>query len=517
MTPHSSGTSSSGEEGVRSANGVTTYTPRASVGSSVTHADAGNSRTIGEPAARLNTNDGINTGKGPARIPGSHPTVSQINTARSGLTGINKRPIPSGQVSASSDGRFTVNTANGRKFDVRPDGTLASFHKPGESANFRANGHLASLHTPTLDIEHGAHGERTIVTHRPDHSTVVSTGRHSGYVERPVVHGGHSYIQRTYVSGGKRFSRTYTTYKFHGHALDHYVPGAYYAPAFYGWAFYPWDAAATCAWGWAALAWYGCDQGYFSPSGTYPGAANWLTDYLLGQTLAAGYDADASASGCPSDGAQADDSGDDADAQAAGDDLDAQTDTPISPDIRQAIADEVDQQLAYENAASTQPDPATASSLTDLPQVLTPNHVFVVSQPLNIFTADSQSCALEAGNVLRLVAAPAADAAAADLTVVSSRRGDCPAGVQVTISLQDLEEMQNNFRAQLDSGLQTLHSRQGQGGLPAAPYSAISPPPKPAGELPADTQNVQVQLDTQQRLASQAEQGVAQTAFAGQQ
>jgi hypothetical protein len=140
-----------------------------------------------------------------------------------------------------------------------------------------------------------------------------------------------------------------------------------------------------------------------------------------------------------------------------------------------------------------------------------------VSQPLNIFTADSQSCALEAGNVLRLVAAPAADAAAADLTVVSSRRGDCPAGVQVTISLQDLEEMQNNFRAQLDSGLQTLHSRQGQGGLPAAPYSAISPPPKPAGELPADTQNVQVQLDTQQRLASQAEQGVAQTAFAGQQ
>ena len=446
---------------MRSANGVTTYTPRASVGSSDTHADAGNARVIDNPSARLKTSEDTNAVKGPVRISGTHPTVSQINTARSGLSGINKRPLPAGQVSAGFDGRYTVNAANGRKFDVRPDGTLASFHKPGETANFRGNGKLASLHTGTLDIEHGAHGERTIVTQRPDHSIVVSTGRRSGYVERPVVHNGHAYIQRTYVSGGKSFSRTYTAYNFHGQTLDHYVPEDYYAPEFYGWAYYPWDAPAAYAWDWSGLAWYGCDQGYFSPLHTYPGAASWLTDYLLGQTLAAGYYADAPASGCPGDDAQADDAGVDAD--ATGDDLDAQSDTPISPDIQQAIADEVQQQLAYENAASTQPDPATASNLTDLPQVLTPNHVFVVSQPLNIFTADSQSCALEAGNVLRLIAAPAVDAAAADLTVVSSRKGDCPVGVHVTVALQDLEEMQNNFRAQLDSGLQTLHSQQGQG------------------------------------------------------
>ncbi len=344
---------------------------------------------------------------------------------------------------------------------------------------------------------------------------MVSTGRRSGYVERPVVHNGHAYIQRTYVSGGKSFSRTYTAYNFHGQTLDHYVPEDYYAPEFYGWAYYPWDAPAAYAWDWSGLAWYGCDQGYFSPLHTYPGAASWLTDYLLGQTLAAGYYADAPASGCPGDDAQADDAGVDAD--ATGDDLDAQSDTPISPDIQQAIADEVQQQLAYENAASTQPDPATASNLTDLPQVLTPNHVFVVSQPLNIFTADSQSCALEAGNVLRLIAAPAVDAAAADLTVVSSRKGI------VRLAFMSPSRFRTSRRCRITSEpswtrvCKPFTDQQGQGGLPTAPYSAIAPLPRPADELPADTQYVQAQLDAQQKLPARPRLASAQTAFANRQ
>jgi hypothetical protein len=333
-----------------------------------------------------------------------------------------------------------------------------------------------------------------VVTERPDHSRLVSTGTHTGYLQRAVSHNGHTYIQRTYVDGHQRVSRVYTSYRYHGVTLDHFVPRYFYAPEFYGWAYYAWDAPAAYTWGWAGSPWLANYRGYFSP---------WNADYYLGQTLADGYDMQAGTD----DGQQADDA-----AQNPGDEAYAQTDTPITPEIKQAIAEEVQQQLAYENAAATQPD--QAPTLDDLPQVLTPGHVFVADEGLNVSTADGQACGLSAGNVLRLVTAPADGSPAADLIVVSSRRADCPAGVQVTLSLQSLQEMQNNFRSQLDSGLQALREQQGHGGLPGAPYSAIAPPPRPADDVPVDSENVQALLQTQQQQANQAETSVTQVAFA---
>jgi hypothetical protein len=98
--------------------------------------------------------------------------------------------------------------------------------------------------------------------------------------------------------------------------------------------------------------------------------------------------------------------------------------------------------------------------------------------------------------------------------VLSSRKGDCVFGLTVSLPLESLQEMQNNFRAQLDSGLQALRDQQGKGGLPAAPMAAITPPPVPADEPPADTENVQSLLDSQQQQADQAETSITQTAFA---
>jgi hypothetical protein len=147
---------------------------------------------------------------------------------------------------------------------------------------------------------------------------------------------------------------------------------------------------------------------------------------------------------------------------------------------------------------------------------MTPNHMFVVNESLNVVTTDGQSCGLAAGEVVRLVATPAEDSPTADLKVVSSRRMDCPAGVTVSMNLQDIQEMQNNFRAQLDSGLKTLHDQQGQGGLPGAPNSAIAPPPRPGDDVPEDnTQNVQALLVAQDKKATQVEFSVTQVAFAG--
>ena len=109
-------------------------------------------------------------------------------------------------------------------------------------------------------------------------------------------------------------------------------------------------------------------------------------------------------------------------------------------------------------AAATQPD--QASTLSDLPQVLQPKRIFVVDVPLQVATADNQDCSLTGGDVLRLVARPDDNAVTADLIVVSGKLADCPAGARVIVALPDLQEMQNNFRAQLDAGLRQLHDER---------------------------------------------------------
>jgi hypothetical protein len=86
--------------------------------------------------------------------------------------------------------------------------------------------------------------------------------------------------------------------------------------------------------------------------------------------------------------------------------------------------------------------------------------------------------------------------------VLASKGGvECHKGAQVTVAFDDLQEMQNHMRETLDTGLQELQAKQGQGGLPPAPASAKvapvtaavaenAPPPDPAGaqELAAQAQ-----------------------------
>jgi hypothetical protein len=435
--------------------------------------------------------------------------LHQVNTARGSLSGVNHRPIPSGQVAVHPNQSLTVTTSNGRNYNLRPNGTLASYSGHGQTATFRGNGRLASLHTSHVDIARGPRGQRTIVSERPG-GRLVSTGKHSGYLERPISYHGHNFYQRTYVHGNQRFTRDYSRYQYHGREFNHYVPRYTYAPAFYGWAYYPWGAPAFYGWGWEDSPWYAFYSGFFSPWDSYPDGATWLTDFLLGQTLQDGYPADDQAAG--DDQQDAGDVTADANGPASGDDVSATADTPITPEIKQMIAEEVKQQLAFENAATAKPD--QAPSLDGLPQVLVPNHLFVVDQVQSVNTSDGQPCTLSVGDVIKLVAVPPDNATSADLTVISTRKGDCAAGLTVSVPLNSLQEMQNNFRAQLDSGLQALRDQQGKGGLPAAPMAAITPPPVPADEPPADTTNVQTQINDQQQQADQAESTVTQTAFA---
>jgi hypothetical protein len=107
--------------------------------------------------------------------------LHQVNTARGGLSGVNHRPIPPGQVAVHPDKSLTVTASNGRNFNLRPNGTLASYSGHGRSATFRGDGRLASVHTPNMDIAHGPRGQEALSASvptmaglsRPDSITVI--------------------------------------------------------------------------------------------------------------------------------------------------------------------------------------------------------------------------------------------------------------------------------------------------------------------------------------------------------
>ena len=148
----------------------------------------------------------------------SRQHIQNLNRNRATMGGINRNPLPQGQVTVRGDGSRTIAASGGRQFQVRPNGTVARVSlSGGRTATFRPNGRVSAIHAGGMQINHGLRGERQIVTVRPDHSRVVSMGPHRGYVERPyLTRNGRTYVQRTYWAGGHPYARVYRTQYFRG-------------------------------------------------------------------------------------------------------------------------------------------------------------------------------------------------------------------------------------------------------------------------------------------------------------
>ena len=387
----------------------------------------------------------------------------------------------------------------------------------------RPNGQIRSVDRNGMHIEHGMHGGRTVVSEH-NGARVVTTGKHGGYVQRPyAVRNGHTYVSRTYVVNGHAYSHVYRSYYYGGHPYYGYYPASYYNPGFYGWAYNPWAAPVAWGWGWGGAPWYGYYGGYFAPYPVYPSAAFWLTDYLISANLQAAYAAQADANAAQAGG------GGDAGAAPAQDNGGADQAAPaaassgvvLTPEVKQAIAEEVKAQLAAERASSAQPvasapapagggqPAATTASTGEVPAALDPAHTtFVVAGDLAV-VADGQECGLSAGDVItRIENTPDSDQKV-NTIVTGSKKGDCASGKTVAVSVDDLQEMHNHFQEQIDDGLKTLASKQGTGGLPKAPDTSTV-----GGEVPApppDTSAANT-LQDQQAAADQTETQVAKEA-----
>jgi len=474
---------------------------------------------------------------------GHSTTGARPGTSRPGTTtrtGTSARSSTAGRTGTTGRSNTTAGRGNtaGKPGTVgkggaagRPGGaTRASRTPPGRTvalkggghASIRPNGQIRSVDRNGMHIEHGMHGGRTVVSEH-NGARVVTTGRHGGYVQRPyAVRNGHTYVSRTYVVNGHAYSHVYRSYYYGGHPYYGYYPAYYYHPGFYGWAYNPWAAPVAWGWGWGGAPWYGFYGGYFAPYPVYPSAAFWLTDYLISANLQAAYAAQAEANAAQAGGGGGDAGGAPAQDNSGGGDQDASASNSgtvaLTPEVKQAIAEEVKAQLAAEQASSAQPaaagaaaaPAATTASTGEVPAALDPAHTtFIVASDLAV-VADGQECGLTGGDVLTRTSNTPDSDQKVNAIVTSSKKSDCASGKTVAVSVDDLQEMHNHFQEQMDDGLKTLASKQGTGGLPKAPDTSTvggEVPQPPPDNSAANT------LQDQQAAADQTEAQVVKEAF----
>jgi hypothetical protein len=434
---------------------------------------------------------------------------------------------------------------------------LTRFSQGDKTASFRPDGTVRTLQSGGMTINHGVHGARTVVTERADHSRLVNLGAHRGYVEHSFQRNGRVYARRTYVVGGRTYVNVYRTHYYRGGIYYGYVPVYYYHPAFYVWAYDPWAGPVYYRWGWFGDPWYRPYGYYFTPYPVYPSATFWLTDYLIAENLRLAYedqaaaDADAQTPAAEPQGETptgsvtlgpdlkqiiAEDSSAAfwltdyfiaenlllADENQAAADAVAQTEaaepgggTPsdsvaLSPEVKQMIAEEVKRQLGAERqAAATEGTAAQAPASQEIPEALDLNHrVFIVATNLDV-TVGGESCALTPGDVItRQENTPGSDDAVG-ISVLSSKKTDCGSGSLTRVQVSDLQEMQNRFREQIDSGLKMLAENQGKGGLPRSP--AAKPRLVAEGQAAPDL-TAKGDLQQQQQDANKTESEVQQAA-----
>lgn len=384
----------------------------------------------------------------------------------------------------------------------------------GGSATFRANGSVRSINRNGMHITNNIHGGRTVIS---EHNNVRIVNRPGGgYVQHPYRNfGGHAYYSRTFYAGGRYHTGIYRGYFWHGAHYYGYYPGFWFHPGFYGWAWHPWGAPlywgiGVGGWGWGGSPWWGYYGGWWNPYPAYAGPAFWLTDWMIASELqsayASQYNTAAAADQAPYPPSQG---------GATYSDNGPNAQVTLSPEVKDAIAEEVKAQLAaQEQAAPTQggvTDQGAANNTDDnqVPPALDPaRRTFVVDNSISV-TSNGQECQLTGGDVItRLTDTPDGDGNV-NASVSASKKGECGSGQTIAVSVDDLMEMHNHFEEQLNNGLKQLAEKQGTNGMPKAPDAGTVSSDIPA---PQPDQDASKELSDQQAQADQAEQQAKQDA-----
>jgi len=382
----------------------------------------------------------------------------------------------------SKAGAKTVKTANGNEIRTRENGSPRDLRVASSG----------------MEIHHALSGSRRVILERADHSRIVAEGGGGGYVQHSFVFRGHEFTHRTYLFHGVAYDRFYRRYTYRGIHFDIYAPVRYYPAASYTWLSNPWAESAAYPWGWTGNRWYANYGFYFAPYPAYSSPSLWLTDYLLSSTLAAAYRAQVD-TGLPAA----------AHSNAGSPILSQEAKQLLSEEILRLIA--LEKSEARTTAQNAEPDPHASG--VDRLVADGVHHIFVAGGDLDLVDDGGHECSISGGDVMQLIEAQASNASSSptgvSLVVLASKGGpECSTGSTVSVSLQDLQDMQNRMRETLDLGLADLESHQGQGSLPAEPSSARAVPTPAAffANAPPRESDAAAEINARSQEADKVEQ-----------
>ena len=242
---------------------------------------------------------------------------------------------------------------------------------------------------------------------------------------------------------------------------------------------------------------------------SYAGPAFWLTDFVIAANLQAAYEDRQAAAAAPAAG----------DPQQAPDPNAAAVATPLSPEMKQAIAEEVKAQLAASQSAAaaqgqTSAAPQANTSDEARPPAMDPaQRVFIVSNNLDVPVSGGE-CGLTQGDVILRTGDELDAGGKVGVSVMSSKASDCKSGSATKLAVADLQEMQNSFQEQVDAGTQSMAANQGKNGMPMAPAGTTAMVKNPEGIASPDL-DATAQVDGQISAADQAETEVRQGSTQG--
>ena len=136
--------------------------------------------------------------------------------------------------------------------------------------------------------------------------------------------------------------------------------------------------------------------------------------------------------------------------------------------------------------------------------------IFVVSSSFAV-SSGGQDCGLTPGDIIVRTSDQVSPNNTVNVSVLSSKPGDCPMNAVGDVEVAQLQEMHNQFQDHVDTGLKQLADGQGKGGLPPGPPPQARPSPDGVAS-PDSGPTVEAALQQQQQDANQALAEVQQAA-----
>ena len=349
----------------------------------------------------------------------------------------------------------------------------------GRKTSFEAHGQRGEVVTGRFHKD----GSKTISTTHADGTRIISNSKRGGYVEKSVYSNGRQITQRTYVN--RVTNRTYVRNYYHdSYGYRNYSPEWRFSSAFYTgfllgsiWStpyYYSYNS-----WGWYGNAWMFAPASpyayYFTPCVDYADPVDWVTDYVIADTLAMSYeqqaqiDADQDAEADQLEDQQQQLSQDQAQLRSEVEELkneirnhksensetvrselnEKSEKAVITKEIKAQISAQVRSELAAHQNETSVP---LASVLSDM------KYIFLVSEEINasFTTADGQEkeCTLGEGDLFQLNKSVQPGETTAEIRVKAAKKTEdsCKSGTVLTVAVKTLEDIKSELAARAEAG-----------------------------------------------------------------